>query len=164
MFKHKIIVMKSIIYSTILFVSLFLFSCNTPEAPEFQKLENVKFKSASFSKDLNFTLSADALFHNSNTLGADITGLDLEVFVNDKKVSDIKQNVTASMGGNSDFKLPIELVVPLREVLKDVKPSLGELFKKREVNYHLKGTASVSVAGVEVDVPVDYEGKEELKL
>lgn len=156
--------MKQVIFSSFLLVALFLASCNSPESPEFQKLENVKFKSASFTKNFNFTLTADAIFNNPNALGADLKGLDLEVFVNEKKVSDIKQKVTASIPGNSDFKLPLEIEVPLREVLKDIKPSLGEIFKKHEVVYLLKGTATVSVAGVEVDVPVDYEDKAFLKL
>lgn len=150
--------MKRIIYFSILAFTLFLTSCSTPEAPEFQKLENVKFKSASLA-GMNFTLTADAIFHNNNVLGADITAMDLEMFVNEKKVSDIKQNVTATMGGSSDFTLPLEIEVPLKQVLKDIKPTLGGLLKKPEINYHLKGTITVSIAGVKANVPMDYADK-----
>lgn len=156
--------MKNTSYFFLLSTALFLFSCSTPEAPEFQRLENVRFKSASITNLMNFTLTANAVFNNPHPVGATITALDLEMFVNGEKVSDIKQNVSAPISGNSDFKLPLEIEVPLTKVLKDIKPTLGELFKKREISYQLKGTATVSVAGVEVNIPVDYEDKEELKL
>ena len=97
-------------------------------------------------------------------VGINISALDLDIFINEKKVSKIRQDVSAKIAKNSDFKLPVEFDVPLTEVYKDLKPSLGDIFKKRIVDYHVKGTATVNVAGIDIDIPVDYADKEELKL
>lgn len=155
--------MKRIIFPLFI-LATFIISCSSPQNPEFKTLENVKFKSAALGSGLNFKMTADAVFHNPNAVGINISALDLDVFVNEKKVSDVKQNVAASIDGNSDFKLPLEFDIPLKEIFKDIKPALGEIFKKHEVDYQLKGTATVSVAGVDIDIPVDYKDKEELKL
>ncbi len=162
-FTQSIRNMKRFIFSTIILSLAFLFSCSGPEAPVFQKLENVKFKSASIGK-WNFVLTADAVFNNPNPVGAEMTALDLDLFINGKKVSDITQNVTATIGGSTEFQLPIEIDVPMKEVFKDIKLDLTDILKKQSVEYELKGTATVSVAGVKVKVPIEYEDKEEIKL
>lgn len=156
--------MRQVIFSSLFLLALLLSSCESPVAPEFQKLENVKFKSATISQSFNFILTADALFHNPNSLGIEVTALDLELFVNEKKVSNIKQNVSTSINQVSDFKLPLEFEVPLRDVINEIKPSLGQLLKKPEINYLLTGKITMSMAGVKVKVPMEYEGKEKLKL
>ncbi|MGK0389633.1 MAG: LEA14-like dessication related protein [Maribacter sp.] len=155
--------MKKFIFPLLLFAT-FLISCSSPQNPEFKTMENVKFKSASISKTLNFTLTADAIFYNPNAGGINISALDLDIMINKKKVSKIRQNVSAKIGSNSDFTLPIEFDVPLAEVFKDLNLSIGTIFKKQEIDYHIKGTATVNVVGIDIDIPVDHEGKEELKL
>lgn len=148
----------------LLLLATFLISCSNPMNPEFKTMENVKFKSASISKKLNFTLTADAIFYNPNVVGINISALDLDIMINKKKVSKIRQDVSAKIASKSDFKLPVEFDVPLTEVFKDLELSLGDIFKKQEIDYHIKGTATVNVAGIDIEIPVDYEDKEELKL
>ena len=68
------------------------------------------------------------------------------------------------MPGNSDFTLPLSFNVPLKEVAKDFKPTVGDIFKKKKVEYKLVGTLKVGLAGANIKVPVEYEDEEELSL
>ncbi|MFK7970876.1 MAG: LEA type 2 family protein [Bacteroidia bacterium] len=141
-----------------------LAACDGPQKPEFRKMEKVNFKSVSFKGPLTVTLSGDAVFFNPNAIGADVTEVDLDVFVNEKKVTRVKQNVSASMSGNAEFRLPLEFDVPLKEVFGDAKLTLNDIFKKKLIEYKLVGNIKVGLGSVEFKVPVEYADEEEVKL
>jgi len=155
--------MKYLLSITITVLIILAVSCSMPTEPTFKKLEDVKFKSLSLSKK-RVTLSANALFNNPNALSGQMKNMNLEVFVNGKKVSNLKQNVSSEIPAESDFKLPLEVEIPLNEVLKDIGSSLGGILKSPKIKYHLEGSATVSMAGIEASVPIYFEGEEELKL
>lgn len=142
---------------------LFL-GCENPQRPVFKTLENVRFKSFSVADGGSVTMTGNALFHNPNTLGADISGVDLDVYINGKMVTNIVQDVNASVGGNQDFTLPLNFKVPLKDVVKDFKFSLNDIFKKKLVEYQLDGHIKAGLGSMQVSIPVKYEGEEELRL
>jgi len=141
-----------------------LASCAQPSSPEFKKMENVQFKSASFLNGPSVTLVGDAVFYNPNTLGAQVTEIDMDVIINGKKVTRVKQDVSANMQGQAEFILPLSFEIPLEEIFKDFKPTLGDIFKKRIIEYKLIGSIKVGLGNLELKVPVEYEDEEELKL
>ena len=147
-----------------IFSILILIACNGPTSPEFKKLENVQFKSTSFLNGLTVTLTSDAIFHNPNPIGAKVTEVDLDVFINGKQVTRVKQDLSVDMKAKSDFTLPLEFEIPLQEVYKDLKPTLGDLFKKKKIEYKLDGDIKVGLGNVELRVPVVYEDQEEIRL
>ncbi|MEM7103166.1 MAG: LEA type 2 family protein [Bacteroidota bacterium] len=139
--------------------------CNGPQNPTFKGMQNVKFKSASFGEGFNVRLSGDAILENPNSFGITVTGLDLDVFAEDKKMSRVEQDVSASIGANSDFSLPIILDIPLKELAGHLeKPKNFNLLKKKEVKIKLEGYIIVSAAGVNIRVPMTYEEPYELSL
>jgi LEA14-like dessication related protein len=156
--------MKKVSFLSFFLLLGMLFSCSQPSSPEFQKMENVQFKSASFLNGPSVTLVGDAVFYNPNTLGAQVTEVDMEVFINGKKVTRIKQDVSANMKGKAAFILPLSFEIPLEEIFKDFKPTLGDIFKKRIIEYQLIGNIKVGLGNLELKVPVEYEDEEELKL
>lgn len=156
--------MKNLPFFVYMSILCFLVSCTQPSSPEFKKMENVQFKSASFLNGPSVTLVGDAVFYNPNTLGAQVTEVDMEVFINGEKVTRVRQDVSAKMKGKSEFILPLSFEIPLEEVMKDFKPTLGDIFKKRIIEYQLVGNIKVGLGNLELKVPVEYEDEEELKL
>ncbi len=142
---------------------LLMSSCSGPESPEFKKLENVKVVSASLQK-MSITLSGDAVLFNPNPVGAKVSAMDFDVYANEKKVTNIKQNVTASISGNSEFKLPLEFDIPIKDVIEDFKPTLSDVFNKKELKYKIQGNLIVNLAGAKIKIPVEYEDTEEIKF
>ena len=140
-----------------------ILSCSAPEEPYFKKLKNVSFDSVSILNPLNISMQADAILHNPNALGANITGMNLELFVNGIKASDIEQDISARMSAKSDFTLPLKFKISLKDVLKDFK--LSDLAKEKVLKYQLKGNLKVGVGtNLDVTLPINYEDQQELKL
>ncbi len=152
-------------FSSFLLLFCLLFSaCSSPDYPEFREMKNVKFKSFSFTDGGSVTLKADAIFFNPNAIGANVTEVDLDMYLDGKKVTHIRQDVSAKMKSNSEFTLPLDFSVPLKEVYKDLKPALGNLLKKRKLGYRMEGTLKVGLGSVEFAVPVDFAGEEEVRF
>lgn len=150
--------------SFLLLICLFFSACSSPEYPEFREMKNVKFKSFSLNNGGSVTLKSDAIFFNPNAIGANVTEVDLDVYIDDKKVTNIRQDVRAEMNANSKFTLPLDFSVPLKDVYKDFKPSLGNLLKKRKIAYRIDGTLKVGLGSVEFSIPVDYAGEEDVRF
>ncbi len=142
--------------------SFFLISCAAPSEPEFKKLENVKFGSLSVIKPYSVTLNADAIFHNPNVLGANITEMNFDVYINDQKTTKINQDISAKMSPNSDFSLPIKCKIPLKEVFKDFK--FKDILKEKVLRYKLDGYLKIGLGNVELKVPVTFEDEESFGL
>ena len=143
-------------------LAFLLGACSSPEKPSFRKLENVKFNSLSIKKPYSVKLNADAVFYNSNALGAQITSMDFDVFINGKKSTHIKQDVIAHMPPYSDFTLPIVCSIPLGEIFQDLK--LTDLLKSKTISYKMLGHLKLGLGGLDVKVPFSYEGEESLGL
>ena len=154
------------LFKTILLLATIslLAACGKPSSPEFMRMEDVKFGSVSFSDGLSVVLNGNAVFDNPNKIGANISSVDLDMYVNGKKVTHINQEVHTTMPANAEFKLPLTFNVPLKEVFKDAKPTLGDIFNKRKIEYRLVGTLKVAVGYIQVEVPIDHEDVSEVKL
>ncbi len=135
-------------------------SCEAPQEPEFRKLEKVTFNGFSLKKPYTVTLDANAIFHNPNSIGANITEMDLDVYINGQKTNTIRQDVNAKMPAESDFTLPLKLKVPLNTIFQDLK--IQDLLKSQNIQYSLRGHLKVGLGKVEVKIPVDYGGEETL--
>ena len=119
-------------------LSIFIcINCTQPSKPVFKSIENVKFNSFSIQKPYSVTFNADLIYHNPNQLGADITEMDFDVFIDDQKVTHITQSLRARMPARSDFTLPLELKIPLEDVIQDL--SFKDLLSSRTINYQMIG-------------------------
>ena len=133
-----------------------------PDQPEFRTLENVRFTSFSLKQPYSVTLSADAVYFNPNKIGADINEMDFDVFIDDKKVTHITQEIKAHMPASSEFKLPVEVKVPLEEIFEDF--NIRDLLSSNEIAYELKGNFKMGIGGAMVRVPFNYAGTERIRL
>lgn len=147
-----------------LFFLLQLTACTVTEHPEFREMKNVKFKSVSLLNGPSVTFNADAVFYNPNDVGAKVTEVDLDFYIDGTKVTDINQNVSAEMNAQSEFTLPLDFDVSLKDIYKDGKSAIGSIFKSRKIKYKMIGTLKVGLGSVEFSVPVDYEGEEKVKF
>jgi LEA14-like dessication related protein len=148
------------------FLFIFLLSgCSSPTYPEFKSLKDVRFTSIGLDQgEVNSRLKADAIFYNPNSIGATVTGMDFEVYIEDLLVTHLNQNLSVEIKGNSVFVLPIEFEVPLKSLFENGKPKLGVFLNKKSIPYRLKGSIEVKLGSLSIDIPVDYEDEEPLVL
>ena len=138
-------------------------ACGEESYPEFRKMENVQFKAATLKGEV--VLTADAVFFNPNPIGAQISHLDLDIYVDDNLVANTTQDIHVKMKPNSEFKLPIEAEIPITRIFEDVKGGfLGNILKNQKVHVKVEGDISASLSKVSIDIPIRHEGDYEVKV
>lgn len=92
-------------------------------------MENVKFRSLVFSGPAAISLTGDAVFNNPNAIGATVTEVDLDVFINGKKASHVHQNMSVDVPAKAEFRLPLKMDISLKNLMEDGKSQLSFLMK-----------------------------------
>lgn len=139
-----------------------LCACSRPQRAEFRGLEKIDLIGATLEGELVFT--GQAVFFNPNSVGLDVTGMDLEVFINDKKVADVEQSVSLEAKAQSEFVLPLEIRVPISDVYSDIGDLLGSFLSTKVVDLKVQGEVRVKVLGVTFGVPFSHEEQHELDM
>ena len=146
-------------------LTIFLVACSGPEAPSFQGLKDLKVKSANLHM---VNLVGKAVYNNPNAVGGSLTYSDVKIKVNDVLVTHAVQNESISIPASSEFEVPIDLAIDL-DKLKEAKGD-GKLLDafsnvlKRNILLEYEGYVTVKLAGISVDIPVDYKEKVDVGL
>jgi len=146
-------------YLSILILStLFLLSCNTITNPTVERIENVQIEELS-TKAVKGT--ANMVILNPNPFALDLAGADLLAIVDDIELAHIKQVYDTSMPANTEFQMPIRLEMDLQKLYEnDPLGALGkgmQIYSKRELTVHFKGTIKVGKGAAKISVPVDQK-------
>ncbi len=141
-------------------IVLLIFSgCKGPEeAPEFKYVENVRVTNVT---DKEAFLNADAVFYNPNDMGMTLRAIDVDVSIEGKEVGRIEQSEKIRIPASSEFSVPLGGTFNIGDVgvLNTVLGMLGG--KKLMVRY--TGHIKVTMNGLPMRVPVDYEGEVKLR-
>ena len=105
-------------------------------------------------------LKANAIFYNPNDARGKLKKIKVDIYINGKKAGEIDQDLKTLIPAKSNFTVPIEVKLALKEfgVLDTIFSMLGG--KKFEVHY--QGSLRLTYHGVPIRVPVDY--KDEIRL
>ena len=106
------------------------------------------------------TLRANALFYNPNRMSGRLKEIKVDVFVNGKKAASIDQELRTKIPARSEFTVPLEVKLALKE-LGLVNTLLGMIGGK-QFEVHYKGSLKLNYRGIPVRVPVDY--KDEVRI
>lgn len=156
--------MKSFLFSLGLLSFLFITACDGPKKPEFTKMENVKFRSVIFAGTPSVSLTGDAVFNNPNAIGATVTEVDLDVYINDKMATHVHQNMSVEVPANSAFRLPLEMDISLAKLMQDGKSQMDLILKSKKLQYKLVGDIKIGLGSVEFKVPVEYADEKAVSL
>jgi LEA14-like dessication related protein len=133
-----------------------LSSCNTPkEQVVLRQIKDVVVDASSSPK-----LKAKAIFYNPNDVRMRLKKIDIEIFVDGKKVGDVDQELKLIIPAQDEFTLDLELILAMKE-----QSFMDTLFgmiggKKMQVEY--KGALKLTYHGLPIRVPVNY--KDEIRL
>ena len=105
-------------------------------------------------------LKADAIFYNPNTSRMRLKEIDIEIFVDGKKAAQVDQQLNALIKAKSEFSVPLEVQLNLKEIglLDTILSFLGG--KKHDIQF--VGAIKMKVNGFPVKAPINY--KEEFKF
>lgn len=105
-------------------------------------------------------LKANAVFYNPNDMRGKLKRINVNIFVNGKKAASVDQELKTLIPANSEFSVPIEVKLAIKE-LGFMDTLLGMIGgKKFEVRY--EGSLKLSYHGIPINVPVNY--KDEVRV
>jgi len=143
----------------LLAISFFVLTqaCTPKEDIVFKGIRNVEVR---VGQNNNPELMAQAYFHNPNAMGMKLKEIHVDVLVDGKLSAEVRQKMKLKISPRSDFMVPLEATLSLKELglLDTIKNLLGG--KKYEVQYI--GFVRVAVHGITVKVPVKH--REEMRI
>jgi LEA14-like dessication related protein len=141
------------------FALLVAASCVPKNSVELRDVKNLKVDQTDLE---NALLDGEAVFYNPNSTRLRLREIDVEVFIDGKKSAYVKQKLNALARGKSEFTVPIQVQLSLKELglMNAIMNLLGG--KKYEVRY--KGHLKVKVNGLPIRVPIDHKEDFKLKL
>jgi len=140
---------------------LFLVSCSGPQEPQFLKVSDVELKDMSLD---NVTVNSFLHYHNPNRIGLNVKATNIGVTVNDIAVGNLKQLEKVEIEKQSDFAVPVTISFPPKDIIKKggLLKSVLQAYANEKVRMRYEGTMTFTVAGIDFDIPVDYE--EEIQI
>lgn len=107
-------------------------------------------------------LKANAVFFNPNDVRGKLRRINVDIFVDGKKAASVNQELKTLIPANSEFSVPIEVNLAIKE-LGFMDTLLGVIGgKKFEVRY--KGSLKLSYHGVPINVPVNYSDEVRIRF
>lgn len=145
----------------ILALCIIMASCQPPVAPEFEGVKNLKIDIKGLS---GAQINGDAVFFNANNKRIKIKGVDVEVSVDNKKVKDIAREYDITAMPNSEFTVPIDVSLSLKDLDRGLLSTAMSMLNGEEKKVRYKGKARVQIHGISFNVPFDYEDEVQINL
>ena len=127
-------------------------ACQKPQSFEYRDLKNFKVDSLGFDQS---TISMDLVYFNPNNFGVDLKHVDCDVYVEHNYLGKYILDTTMHIAKKSEFSVPSQMQVNMRNLLKN---TLTSLFSS-DLLLEVKGTTRVGKAGVFITVPFSYSGR-----
>ena len=141
----------------IILVLIFMTSCRAPQDLVYKDFQNLKIEKLGFASS---KLKMDLLYYNPNNFGLQLKRTDLDIFIDGTFMGHVLQEYQVSVPKRSDFSLPIEMDVDMKNVFSN---TLNSLLNK-EVTVKATGSVKLGKMNVYKSFPVNYESKQKISL
>lgn len=133
-----------------------LLSCQKPE----EEIVLKRIKDVVVDATSDPMLKANAIFYNPNKVRGRLKKISVDIYVNGKKTASVDQKLKTLIPSQSEFTVPIEVKLAMKELgfMDTVLGMIGG--KKFEVRY--EGHVQLSYRGFPIKVPVNY--KDEIRV
>lgn len=101
--------------SVLALVSILLSSCGLIEEPTVLRIEDVDILEMNTDK---IDMEAKMIIHNPNNVALDLASADLNVILDDITIGNIKQQYDLVMPAKSDFEMPVNISLDLKNCIK----------------------------------------------
>ena len=142
----------------IVFFSVVAFQCQKPD----QDIVLRRVKDVVVDATSDPMLKANAVFYNPNNVRGRIKKVKVDIYVNGKKAANVDQDFKLIVPAQSEFTVPIEVKLAVKELgfMNTVFGMIGG--KKFEVRY--EGFLKLNYHGIPIKVPVNYKDDVRLKF
>ena len=139
----------------LLFVVSFI-GCSAPKTPDFKKIKNARVTNVDGKV---YTVTADAVYNNPNSIGGNLVGMEMDVTIDDVLITHLSQTKSAVIQPETDFEVPITFDADITKIIGENKGFLRcvlDKLLKEEVDVNYKGHLEVQFLNKRFKIPVDY--------
>lgn len=148
--------MKKIIFTLIL-GSLFFASCKTSvQQPEYRDIRDLRVINIGM---LESTAGVDMVYYNPNNFGVNLTEASGEFYIDNNYIGRFSLEREIRVDKNSEFVVPGLLKIDMVSAVKNGQ----NIINKKEALVKITGNARVKKAGVSANVPISYEGMQNIE-
>lgn len=143
---------------TLVIISVFLMSCGTASVrqPEYREIREVRLIELGL---LQSTAGIDLVYYNPNKFGVQVTEARGDVYVDDIYLGRFGLEEKVQVPKKSEFVVPAVIRLDMIGALKNQR----DILKKKEARVRIDGMARVRKAGISRDIPIHYEGMQNLE-
>lgn len=138
-------------------MTLLLLSCSTPKELEYRDFKNFTINKVGFASS---TAKMDMIYYNPNNFGLQLKKTDLDIYINGVFLGHSTQEYQVTIPKKDQFVIPVVLVVDMKNLLKN---GLTALLNK-QVMLKVNGSVRVGKANLFMNIPVNYEGLQEVEF
>ncbi len=136
---------------------MFLTACQKPQAFDYRGIKYFQIDSFGFNQSI---ISLNLLYYNPNNFGVDLKHVDCDVYVNSNYLGKYVLDTLMHIAKRSEFVLPSKMNVDMKNLFKNsLNAVLGQ-----EVLLDVKGSTRVGKAGVFINVPFSYSGRQKISF
>lgn len=162
-FKTNVLLMKKNIAQfplVILFlIILGLGSCKKLDAPVFKSIEDVELINRNAT---NVTIAATTHFYNPNNVQITLKHADIDLLLNDKKITNYQKDYNLKIPKNSDFTVPLEITLSLSDLNSNIISSAISILTGKKQTLTYLGHVKIKAYGIRVKIPVEGSTKIDL--
>ncbi len=138
---------SAIVCIALVLLCIYSSSCKAPKPLTVESVSNVRMM-----QDPPFLV--DVQFHNPNKYAIQLKHADVEVFMNNAHLGQMRLDTLITAPPNSSFILPVGLKIDLNSIL----PNIGQLLFNKTIHIKLDGSIKAGRKGVFITIPLHYEG------
>lgn len=108
------------------------------------------------------TLKANAVFYNPNSVSMRLKKINVEVYVDGKKVANVNQDLKTVIPARDEFSIPLEVKLAMKEL--GFMDTLFGVLGGKKFNVVYKGYLKLNYHGLPIRVPVEYSDDIRIKF
>lgn len=147
-----------IMISTLTLSIIILTSCGSSNIrePEYREISEIKLIEMGL---LQSTAGIDLVYYNPNNFGVQLSEARGDVYVDNAYLGRFSLDEKVQVRKRSEFIVPAIVKLDMIGAIKNHQ----EILKKKEVLVRVEGTARVKKAGLSRDIPLKYEGMQNIE-
>ena len=147
--------MKKISFIHFPILAIFI-ACSSIKEPEYRDIKDIRIMNISM---LESSAAIDMVYYNPNGFGVILSEASGDVFVDSAFLGKFSMDTEVKVPKHSEFLVPGILKIDMIAALKNGQGILS----KKEALVKINGSAKVKKAGVSVNVPIRFEGMQNIE-
>lgn len=139
-------------------VALSLVSCKSEniKEPEYREIQNVRIMDVGL---LQTTAGLDLVYYNPNDFGITLSQARGDVYIDNMYFGRLNISDQVTVRKHQEFTIPVALKIDNISAVKNH----SEIFKKKQALIRIEGFATLKKAGFNKEVPIKYEGIQDIE-